>query len=855
MIINATSHTMKNIWRFFLVILFLITFLFLILTNGIRIDHLILPKVKISQLYIKLDKKLIVSIEKIDINIKSKNNSSLKEIHDITKNLPYLHMFFESISIHNITYDNKTVQLLYKNDVFYGDSNFLTIDAKIKNIDGSIDIDIKRMILKDFNLSLKGALNVNLINNEFNFKGKYQTFNINGNTELKIINNVLYYRLNSKKFKSLKPLMDFLSKKINLEPLISAWIYKKIIAQEYELHNIEGKFNLNTFDFYPKLMKAKATGKNVLIKFDKNVPPVLVNEMDIILKNDQLIFDIKKAEYQGKDVTKTKVHIYHLMTVGAGIVVDIKANTILDDSIHDILHAFDIRVPITQTAGTTEANVKIDIKFRPFGVKSYTGYFKINDANITLSGLPIYSKSGYITLDNGIVALENVNLKYNTIFDIYTSGDLNINNGVYNSENFIDTLNINFDNLNILHIENFNTKSSMKIMDNGTSIYIDKLKTTLEFLNNTNKIKLEDLSLIYPYSKIMHTFDVRGGKVDIDTKNFIQYNVNAKLEEMNIPLTKNNKPITELELLIKTDGSDLTLSSVDKNIELIKKDNINLKIKNIDVVFDSSKLDNSIELGDITITGINSNITDTNSTLNIPSDHFVYKINKQHKTFNSTFFKQTIFLEQTDKTLYINSKNLSAKYVNSLLGRESFNGGSFEFYVDGVDFEHLDGTFIANNTIIEGTSFYNNLMAFLQTIPSLVSFKTPGFNKNGYLIKDAVIDFSRDGDILTIDEINIRGKSTDIIGSGTINLKTDEINILLQISTLKNLTSLVSYIPLVNYIILGEDGRIYTDIDVKGTISNPKMTTHIIKDTAMSPLRIIKRTFETPFRMFQKMEN
>ena len=855
MIINATSHTMKNIWRFFLVILFLITFLFLILTNGIRIDHLILPKVKISQLYIKLDKKLIVSIEKIDINIKSKNNSSLKEIHDITKNLPYLHMFFESISIHNITYDNKTVQLLYKNDVFYGDSNFLTIDAKIKNIDGSIDIDIKRMILKDFNLSLKGALNVNLINNEFNFKGKYQTFNINGNTELKIINNVLYYRLNSKKFKSLKPLMDFLSKKINLEPLISAWIYKKIIAQEYELHNIEGKFNLNTFDFYPKLMKAKATGKNVLIKFDKNVPPVLVNEMDIILKNDQLIFDIKKAEYQGKDVTKTKVHIYHLMTVGAGIVVDIKANTILDDSIHDILHAFDIRVPITQTAGTTEANVKIDIKFRPFGVKSYTGYFKINDANITLSGLPIYSKSGYITLDNGIVTLENVNLKYNTIFDIYTSGDLNINNGVYNSENFIDTLNINFDNLNILHIENFNTKSSMKIMDNGTSIYIDKLKTTLEFLNNTNKIKLEDLSLIYPYSKIMHTFDVRGGKVDIDTKNFIQYNVNAKLEEMNIPLTKNNKPITELELLIKTDGSDLTLSSVDKNIELIKKDNINLKIKNIDVVFDSSKLDNSIELGDITITGINSNITDTNSTLNIPSDHFVYKINKQHKTFNSTFFKQTIFLEQTDKTLYINSKNLSAKYVNSLLGRESFNGGSFEFYVDGVDFEHLDGTFIANNTIIEGTSFYNNLMAFLQTIPSLVSFKTPGFNKNGYLIKDAVIDFSRDGDILTVDEINIKGKSTDIIGSGTINLKTDEINILLQISTLKNLTSLVSYIPLVNYIILGEDGRIYTDIDVKGTISNPKMTTHIIKDTAMSPLRIIKRTFETPFRMFQKMEN
>ena len=442
MIINATSHTMKNIWRFFLTILLFITFIFVILSNGIRIENLQLPKVKISQLYIKLDKKLIVNIHTLNIDSTSEKNTSYEELHYLTKNISFLYSFFKSISIQNIVYDNKIIHFLYKDEIFYAESNLLSIDARLRNLKESIEIEIKQMVLKDFQVELKGNLQVNLKDEKFDFRGNFTTFNINGGVELSVDENILYYRLNTKKFDTLKPLMDFVSEKVNLEPLISAWIYKKIVADEYQLHNFEGKFNLDTFDFYPKLMKANATGKNAVVKFDENAPSALVNELDIILKNDQLIFDVKKAEYQGKDVTNTKVHIYNLMSVGAGIVVDINANTILDDSIHAVLHAFDIKVPITQTAGTTKANVKIDIRFLPFGVESYSGYFNIKDANISLSGLPLYSKDGYIELDNGMVYLKNVNLKYDTIFDVYTSGDLNLSNGIYKSDNRINSLHV-----------------------------------------------------------------------------------------------------------------------------------------------------------------------------------------------------------------------------------------------------------------------------------------------------------------------------------------------------------------------------------------------------------------------------
>lgn len=851
MIINATSHTMKNIWRFFLFIFLFITFLFVLLTNGIRIENLELPKIKISQLYIKLDKKLIVSVDAIDIDIQSKKNSSLEELHDITNKLPYLYGFFKSITIHNLIYDNKVIHFLYKDEVFYVDSNFLTINARIRDWEDSIEVEIQQMTLKDFHLKLKGNLQAKLKEKLFDFRGNFTTFNINGGVELRVDNGKLFYRLNTKKFTTLKPFMDFLSKKVELEPLIADWIYKKIVADQYQLHNIEGKFDLNTFDFYPNLMKGKASAKNAIVKFDKNAPSALVNELDVILEKDQLIFDVKKAEYQGKDVTNTKVHIYNLMTIGAGIVVDINANTILDDSIHSVLHAFDIKVPITQTAGATEANVKIDIKFLPFGVESYSGYFKINDANITLSGLPMYSKSGYIELDNGMIYLKDVNLKYDTIFDVYTTGDLNLSNGFYKSDNQINSLHVNFDSLDLLHVEDVNSTATMQLQKDGTSIYIDNFKTNLEFLTNNNKITVEQLDLIYPYSKLMKDIGIQYGDLEIDTNNFANYAIKAKLKNMNLPLQKDGKQLKAVDLRITTDGKNLELISTDKKIKISKKEDLKLTIKDIDITFDSSKAEETVDFGKLTVVGINSNIIDTNSTLKIPSNRFVYELDGKNMTFNNKLFSQTIFMEQSDKALYVTSENLTDLFVNSVLGKNVFENGSFELHVDGNNTQHLDGTFTADNTTIKGMTFYNNLMAFIHTIPSLVTFKNPGFNDDGYEVDNALIDFRRDGDILTINEANIHGKSADIRASGTLNLKTDEIDITLQISVFKNLSSIVKSIPIVNYIVLGKDGKMYTHVNVKGTLSDPKIKTNVIQDTALSPIGIIKRTIETPFKIFK----
>jgi len=75
---------------------------------------------------------------------------------------------------------------------------------------------------------------------------------------------------------------------------------------------------------------------------------------------------------------------------------------------------------------------------------------------------------------------------------------------------------------------------------------------------------------------------------------------------------------------------------------------------------------------------------------------------------------------------------------------------------------------------------------------------------------------------------------------------------ILQISVFKNLSSIVNTIPIVNYIVLGKNGKMYTEVNIKGTLKKPSIKTNVIQDTALSPLGIIKRTIETPFRVFQQ---
>lgn len=820
------------------------------LLNGIRIDKITLPKVNIEQFYIKLDKKLIVDIAKVQIAATNKNETSLSEIKNILNYLPHLYMLFDSVSIKDFKYDNKEFKFLYKDEVFYINSDYISLDAQVKPWEKNIEVKIKNLFLKDWELRLKGNLLLNLKNKQTRFQGNFSTFNIDGSLNLDIKNNILNYKISTQKFKTLKPFMDFLSKKIDLEPLIGAWIYKKIIADTYKLNYLEGKFNLKTNDYYPNEMKAKANVKNAAIKFDKNAPVAIGNDLDVILKNDTLIFDIQKATYESKDVSKSDVYIYHLMTKGAGIIVNIKAHTILDDSIHKILRAYDIHVPIIQHSGLTEANVKLDISFEPIEVKSYTGDFLLKDSNISISGVQMYSKKAQVKLDNDLIYIKNANLKYKSIFDLNTSGVFNTKNSTYKSQNHINSLHVKLGKTKLLDITNFETNSKMKI-DKNVDISLDDLNATLKF-GKLNEINVKNLKNLKKYSDIMKKLNIEDSDVYVKTNDFKNYNILADIKNIDLPILKNRKKLKKLKMHINTDGKNFSAISEDKFLKIEQKDFLSVYLDNLDIALDFSKINSSNnEISDIQIDGRNSNIKDTNSSKKLLSLSYKIKINNGNLYLDSFLFNQELHVKKTNNLFYVESKNLSDIFINSLIGENDFENGIFGFKFYGKDLDNFRGNFKATNTTLKRMSFYNNLIATINTIPSLLTFKTPGFNEKGFSINSMDIKFQKNGDFIDMSKITIDGKSTDIEGYGKYNLLTDEITLSLKLSILKSFSSLVKNIPVFNYIILGDDDKLYTQIDVSGTASKPIIKTNILKDSASSPLNMIKRTIQAPFKLFE----
>jgi len=155
------------------------------------------------------------------------------------------------------------------------------------------------------------------------------------------------------------------------------------------------------------------------------------------------------------------------------------------------------------------------------------------------------------------------------------------------------------------------------------------------------------------------------------------------------------------------------------------------------------------------------------------------------------------------------------------------------------------------DTVLKDFSLFNNIMATINTIPSLVFLEDPNFNEQGYLVKKGILKFKKNGNILSFKQIKLHGVSADIAGFGYINLEDRNISMDLQIKTLKEISKLIKNIPLIGYIVLGDDKSISTNVRVSGSADNPKIETQILQDTLMSPLNIIKRTIQSPLKLFE----
>ncbi|WNY98855.1 DUF3971 domain-containing protein [Sulfurospirillum sp. 'SP'] len=853
MIIKATSHTIRNIWIFFLFIVLSVVALIGTLVNGISIDNLTLPTIKIDQLYIKLDKKLIVSIQTLDIKKETQTDTSLEETAELIKNFPYINQFFSKISINAIIYDNETISLHYEDNTFKFDSKHLSVNLMITPIEKwSIEVDIQEAFLKDFALHLNGKARIDLKTKNHSFEGDFETFGLKGIALIDIKDTLLTYHLQSDTFqnKNLKDLMDFIVSHVELDQIAKDWIDKNIIGEEYVLHFFEGKLDLATLDYFPMQMRGNATVKNATVSFEPTVPPAHVKEIGIEFKDDKLLFDIHEPTYEQKNIQKADVYIYNLIGKGTGIVVDLNATSRLDAPIHKILHAFKIDVPITQTSGKIDANVRLDIKFLPFDINA-TGKFKLSPSDFTLSGLPMSTKYGEVRLDNFKIMLDNANLRYKNLFDINATGTFDAKKSNYEGKIDINSLLLDFSGTKLLKINNLADQNASFSIENGvTKMALPSLETTISFAKDINQFILTDLTKVAAFSPFMSDGNLFEGSVSVQTKDFENFDAKINLYNVDTPLLENRVPVQDFEVALTTDTKILDASTTNNKLSLHYDKDITVHIKdlNISIPQGDDPLDLPIKT---TIFGENSSFLDMDNNKTVLSERYTLTLFKDRVHLNSKRGKSSFEYEKRKGILGIQATSLDSDAINALFNRHYFHQGDFSLSIDGVDNHNMQGTFIMHKTYIKDLKFFNNLMATINAIPSLLVFNDPNFNTEGYFVENGYVEFNQNKEEMHIKEIQLRGKSADIVGAGKVNLIPSTLDLKLQIKTLKTFSSAIDMIPLVGGIILGDDKRISTNVDVTGPTTDPKIETHLIMDTLKSPVNIIKRTLELPLELLK----
>lgn len=916
-----------------------------------------------------MDKKLILDIE--DIEISSKKTTTTTSLEDLKKNLnlmPKILKMFQSIHIKRLKFEDNEFKIILNDKDLYLDNKFINISSKLDISSTQTVFELYSIYFKNAGLLLDGKVKIDYFNEKLNYYGKAYYENMQTNVNMELNEKLARFYLVSETFENLK----FLKKFLDLPAVAEEWMYDNVEG-EFKLEEFYGEFDFKTREIIEDSLQGRAQIKGAKVKFHKDLDAIETKSLDLSFKNNKLQLNLIEPLYKDKKLDGSYVAIHDIASSDNGEVeVSIKVDAKLDKDILDILKVYNIKLPLEQKSGNTQANLKLLFPYSSSKHMSVNGIFLVNDAEISIGDFVFSSKVAEVTLNDSIVEVKNADFKHKKMID--ANVNLSIDTKTLKSQGIADIksfLVVQDDEEKIVHIQN-KTTPIMLDFNNETNIELKELDTSIK-INETVKVDIKSLAKIYPYSKLLKDISIKDGNLLLDIKDDKNITIDASIKGLAFPIQQNGKAVENLDVKGLIQGNNTTIISSDEKIKVEIKDGLKIFLKDIDVVINSktqnsnfaknlninlenSKLkidddvyhikkakvllkkdqinfdalvsnldlplkkadknvtdlnimgtytkdlttistrnkdlilqlkDNSTTLKidgyeifyniddiddkeetakveakkdtkNLNIQGKNSNII-LNDKYKIIADDFEVMITKESKYVHVKHKKTDITIKESkDKKIDIFSDDVSDEFVNALFAKKIFEGGKLLFLASG-DINNLNGKIIIENSNIDDLSIINNLLMFIHTspalinpllaIPSVVGMATnQGFNLTAYKIVNGAIEFnySHDKELIDIKKLVTVGNGIDFDGKGKVNLNDMTINSDIKLIFLKDYSSIVGMIPVVNYVLLGSSNRVETQVNIFGDLSNPKISTNLTKDAFSVPMNIAKRILSSP---------
>lgn len=429
-------------------------------------------------------------------------------------------------------------------------------------------------------------------------------------------------------------------------------------------------------------------------------------------------------------------------------------------------------------------------------------------------------------------------------------------------------------------IRNITLEGSFK--DGIINLAIPQL--TLSFKQDSMlHISLEKIQTLYPHSPLLQYFGVKKGSLTLHNKdaNAGEVLLEAKIENLAYPVyDKNHQALHTLELNGSIQADDIMLTTKDQHIKFHKHLNTTslvFKDYNLDInelmeskipmlyeifheegesvsytpeeiaqknafIRQKRKFENKHNIAPHILYLESNNMDIVYGDFIIPTDSATITMRDKRINANAAYGNGIADINIAYGRANITLDNFSSSFINQVLSKQLFAGGLFDFSGTLKD-NTLQGEIRIQNTTFKDFAIVQNIVGLIDTIPSLIMFKKPGLSNDGYEIKEGKFLFSMNNEYLGFESVDLTGSAIDINGNGIVNLKERTIDLLLKASTMKALSNIISNIPIVGYIILGDDGKVTTNIVVSGSLDNPKTEVSFIEDVVNAPFKILHRIF------------
>jgi CRISPR/Cas system-associated exonuclease Cas4 (RecB family) len=601
----------------------------------------------------------------------------------------------------------------------------------------------------------------------------------------------------------------------------------------------DSTFKLQNFEFFTKDAKVQLQGSNVIIKNSH------IKHQDMFEGRLNLNIDTNNSLANGDvllnslQIKSSDEDIINAKDLKTAIAIDFTKDTILKfDDINTQLSikkdSIDINIKeLLQIYEYSALLKKLNIKNGSIDLEVFNNN-KI-DFNLLLDNLeyPIFKNNKKINKLNFLGQIRNEDLfisskKKNIIIKKIENMPLEVKLSSFdiNADEFkkssSKTNNISNENIN-LHMKNMN-------------LTIDKN----EYFANEAFVNIKDSKVNFKGD-----FDTLVFPFYQDTKQVTNYNLDGIYD-----LKKEN-------LQLKTDDKKVTLYIVPSKSLKLNLQDYDLHVRTKD---DNSDLSSFKTLE---IDAQNSNIV-INDEYKALAKKYRVKVDENEQSFTLENKKILVtYKKDKDKKIKIKANNLNDKFINTLANKEVLKGGSVVFIASG-DEKSLDGKVILSENKIENLSIITNIVTLINTSPALINpllaipsiasmASSEGFALNGYKVNDGYIDFvyNFETNFLNLNEIVTVGNGIDFEGKMMVDLDSRVIAGKLNLIFFKGYSSVVGSIPVLNYVFLGDKKRVETQIELSGTLDDPKIVSNIAKDSINAPVNVIKRIIKSPLKLFE----